>query len=202
VPDIVLPAIEDFLPVGEGDLTRALVWDQIPTSFFEGEPLDPKVLRPLRDASLARQTTLEEFSYLRKIVDRFKTRQEQKLVSLNLEERRQQKADDDAFRKESKSEKEQIAKGDYTFEPFYLGTPPQPRIRAPKKDGDDDDDLAGDEENETYVKADVHLREALRVIGDAVVMGRNRDTWVSSRPPLTATISATSTPSTPTKPRG
>ncbi len=199
IPDIVLPSIEDFLPIGEADLPRAMVWDQIPTSFFEGEPLDPKVLSPLKKASVERQANLEEFSYLRRIVDRFKVRQEQKLVSVNLEERTRQKAEDDAFRKEMKAEKERIAKSDFAFKPFYLGTPPPPKIRAPKKEDDDDDADDAFDENETYVKADVHLREALRVIGDAVAMGKNRELWSSSRPPLTA---VTSTASLPAKPRG
>lgn len=186
VPDIVLPSIEDYLPIGEADLPRALVWDQIPTSTFEGEPLNPKVLTPLRQASLERQSKLEEFAYLRKNVDWFKTRQEQKLISLSLEERKSQKANDDAFRKDMKAEKERLAKNDYSFKPFYLGPPPPPKIKAPKKDGEDDDDLDSIEENDTYVKADVHLREALRVVNDAIELGRNRELWAANRPPLTA----------------
>jgi carboxyl-terminal processing protease len=189
VPDIVLPSIEDFLPIGEADLPRALVWDQIPTSFFEGEPVSPKVVTPLRQSSLERQSKLEEFAYLRKNVEWFKTRQEQKLISVNLEERRSQKAIDDAFRKEMKAEKERIAKGDYAFTPFYLGPPPPPKIKAPKKEGEEDDEFDSFEENDTYVKADVHLREALRVLNDAIELGRNRELWASNRPPLTALLS-------------
>jgi carboxyl-terminal processing protease len=185
VPDITLASIEDYLPIGEADLPRALVWDSIATSKFDGAPLDPKILSPLKAASVARQEKLEEFSYLRKNVEWFKTRQEQKLVSLNLEERRTQKATDDAFRKEMKAEKERIAQGDFPFKPFYLGAPPPKKIKAPKKDDDEDDDFDADE-NETYVKADVHLREALRVLSDAVELGRNRDRWVSNHAPLTA----------------
>lgn len=185
VPDITLPSIEDYLPIGEADLPRALVWDSIATSKFDGAPLDAKILSPLKTASLARQEKLEEFSYLRKNVEWFKTRQEQKLVSLNLDERRNQKAADDAFRKEMKAEKERISKSDFPFKPFYLGAPPVPKIKAPKKDADEDDDFDADE-NETYVKADVHLREALRILSDAVELGRNRDRWVSNHAPLTA----------------
>ncbi len=187
VPDIVLPSIEDYLPIGEGDLPRALVWDQIPTSFFDGEPLDAKVLTPLRQASLERQAKLDEFTYLRKNVDWFKARQEQKLISVNLEERKNLKASDDAFRKEMKAEKERIAKSDYTFKPYYLGPPPPPKIKAPKKEGDDDDELDDSlDENETYLKADVHLRETLRVVSDAIALGRNKELWASNRAPLTA----------------
>lgn len=186
VPDIILPSIEDFIPmIGEADLPRALVWDRIPTSKFEGGPLDPKVLTPLRQASLDRQAKLDEFTYLRNIVDAFKVRQEQKLISINLDERKAQKVSDDAFRKEMKAEKERLAKNDYAFKPFYLGPPPVPKIKAPKKDSDDDDDLDDVEENETYVKMDVHLRETLRVLNDAIILGRNRDVWASNHAPLT-----------------
>ena len=188
VPDIVLPSIEDSLPIGEADLPRALVWDQIPTSFFDGEPVSPKVVTPLRQSSLERQAKLEEFAYLRKNVEWFKNRQEQKLISVNIEERRQQKAADDAFRKEMKAEKERLAKNDFAFTPFYLGPPPPPKIRAPKKDGEEDD-FDAFEENDTYVKADVHLREALRVLNDAIELGRDRELWASNRPPLTALTS-------------
>jgi carboxyl-terminal processing protease len=202
VPDIVLPSIEDHLPIGEADLPRALVWDQIPTSFFDGQPLEGKVREPLVKASTERQASLPEFAYLRKIVDRFKLRQEQKLISLNLEERRKQKEEDVAFRKEVKLEKEQIARSDFPFKPFYLGPPPPPKIKAPKKDEDEDDAADfGDDENETYVKADVHLREALRVVSDAIALGRNQAMWVQNRPPLTA-VSATGAAPGATKPQG
>jgi len=187
VPDIVLPSIDDYIAnIGEGDLPHALIWDQIPTSFFDGAPLEPKVLAPLRQSSLERQQKLEEFAFLRKNVDWFKARQEQKLISVNLEDRRKQKQADDAFHKEMKAEKERLAKNDYAFKPFYLGPPPPPKIKAPKKDDPDDDDADVTEENDTYVKADVHLRESLRVVSDAIVLGRNRELWASNHPPLTA----------------
>jgi carboxyl-terminal processing protease len=187
VPDIVLPSINDFLKIGEADLPRALVWDQIPTSFFDGEPLDTKVLSPLRKTSLERQANLEEFAYLRKNVEWFKARQEQTTLSVNLEQRRAQKASDDAFRKEMKAERERLAKDEFAYRPFYLGPPPPPKIKAPKKDGDEDEDLDGfDDTDAAYAKADVHLRETLRVLSDAVALGRNRELWASSRPPLTA----------------
>ncbi len=188
IPDIILPSIDDYIPnIGEADLPHALVWDQIKTSFFDGAPLEPKVLAPLRQASLERQGKFEEFTYLKKNVDWFKTRQEQKLISVNLEQRQKQKAEDDAFRKEMKAEKELIAKSDFAFKPYYLGPPPAPKIKAPKKDADDDDLGFDPDENETYVKADVHLRETLRVVSDAIGLGRHREQWASNRPPLTAT---------------
>jgi carboxyl-terminal processing protease len=192
VPDIVLPSIDDYLPIGESALPHALVWDQIPSSSFEGSPLDAKIVTSLRQASLERQTKLEEFAYLKKNIEWFKGRQEQKQISLNLDERKRQKADDDAFRKTSKAEREQLAKNDFIFKEFRLGPPLPPKIKAPKKaeDGtpgeDDDNDLSNDDESDTYAKVDIHLRETLRVLSDAVALGQNHDYWASNRPPLTA----------------
>jgi carboxyl-terminal processing protease len=192
VPDIVLPSINEFLPIGEGSLPHALVWDEIPTSFFDGAPLDPKVLKPLRDASIARQEHLDEFHYLRKNVDWFKMRQDQKLVSLNLETRRQQKEADESFRKQMRSEKDILAKNDFHFREFRLGPPPAPKIKPAKKPDDtdiaDDEDELSTDENESNAKVDVHLRESLRVLNDAVMLGENRQYWASNHPPLTALV--------------
>lgn len=191
VPDIVLPSVSNYISgIGESDLPHALVWDKIATSSFDGAPLDAKVLTPLRQSSLERQAKLEEFAYLRKNIDWFKARQEQKLISVNLDERKKQKETDDAFRKEMNAEKKLLAKNDYAFKEFRLGPPNPPRIKAKKdadKDGAPDDDAdIGEEENDTYVKADVHLRETLRVVADAIALGSNKELWASNRPPLTA----------------
>jgi carboxyl-terminal processing protease len=190
IPDIILPSIDEFLPIGEASLPHALVWDEIPTSFFDGAPLDPKVLKALRDSSQQRQTSLEEFGYLRKSVDWFKMRQNEKLVSLNIEKRRQQKDADEAFRKQMNTTKDQLAKSDYPYREFRLGPPPPPKIKAPKKtDGseDDEDELSTDD-NESYSKVDVHLRESLRVLTDAVELGQSHQYWASNHPPLTVAV--------------
>jgi carboxyl-terminal processing protease len=200
VSDIVLPSVDEYLPIGESDLPHALVWDKIKTSSFDGSPLDPKVLALLQHESAARQASLEEFAYTRKYVEWFKQRQAEKLISLNLEERRKQKADDDAFRKAIKAEREQLAKADFPFKEFRLGPPLPPKIVAPrgdevqkagpKKDSDDDDpdapDLDDEDNGDTYGKVDVGLREALRVVNDAIDLGRDHEYWASNHAPLTA----------------
>jgi carboxyl-terminal processing protease len=192
VPDIVLPSIDDYLQIGEGSLPHALVWDEIPTSFFDGAPLEAKVLKSLQQSSTARQDSLEEFLYLRKYVDWFRARQAQKLVSLNLAGRKEQKAADDHFRKEMDAEKERLAKTDYPYREFRLGPPPPPKIKAAKKStdtpDDDDDELSTDEDAESYAKLDVHLRESLRVLNDALALGHDQEYWASNHPPLTAAI--------------
>lgn len=194
VPDIVLPSIEDYLPIGESDLPHALVWDEIPSSFFAGKPLDAKILEALRTDSLNRQNSLEEFSYLKKNVEWFKSRQEQKLISINLEKRQQQREADTAFRKELKEEKEKLAKNDFPYREIRL-VPPPPKPETPKAkpgtdstDGEDDAEELSTDENDAYTKVDVHLRECLRVVNDAITLGQNQQYWASNRPPLTAQL--------------
>jgi carboxyl-terminal processing protease len=212
VSDIVLPSIDEYLPIGESDLPHALVWDKIKTSTFDGAPIDEKVLNRLKAESTARQGSLEEFAYVRKYVEWFKVRQAEKLVSLNLEERRKQKLADDAFRKEIKAEREVLAKSDYPYTEFRLGPPvakpvvatptptpalgdaakagiastAKPASPADSDDGDDAADLNEDANADTYGKVDVGLREALRVVDDAIELGRDHEYWASNHAPLTA----------------
>jgi carboxyl-terminal processing protease len=204
VSDIVLPSVDEYLPIGESDLPHALVWDKIATSSFKGSPIDPKIVDVLRKESEARQSGLEEFGYVRKYVEWFRQREAEKLISLNLVERRRQKAEDDTFRKEIKAERSDLAKLDYPYKEFRLGPPLPPKVAAPKpaatdasgkpviaKDqaDDDDSDLADvedDENTDTYGKVDVGLRESLRVLDDAIELGRNPDHWASDHAPLTA----------------
>ncbi|RFC47062.1 MAG: carboxyl-terminal processing protease [Verrucomicrobia bacterium] len=194
VPDIVLPSIDEFLPIGEASLPHALVWDEIPTSSFDGRPLDPKIASALRAASVARQAKLAEFLFLRKNVDWFKMRQSQKLISLNLETRRAQKVTDDTFRKAFEAEKAQLAKHDYPYREFRLGPPLPPRIKpvkkpdASKEDGEDDESELSTDENDAYAKVDVALRESLRVVNDAVDLSQDRQYWASNHAPLTAPL--------------
>jgi carboxyl-terminal processing protease len=198
ISDIVLPSVDEYLPIGESDLPHALVWDKINTSFFDGAPIDRKLLARLQELSGERQRNLPEFSYVRSYVEWFKERQAQKLISLNLEERRKEKESDDSFRKGIKAERETLAKSDFSYKEFRLGPPLPPKIVAPKveakagasKDEDDDDsdidDTDDDANADAYGKVDVSLREALRVVDDAIQLGHDREYWASNHAPLTA----------------
>lgn len=190
IPDIILPSVD--LKVGEKELPHALVWDEIKTSHFEGKPLDPRVLSPLREKSEARQTTLEEFAYLRKNIDFYKAKQDVKAISLNLDDRRRLKETDDAFRKEMLAERTRLSQGDFKFTEVLLAPPPPPRIKAapnPETDADaDPTELGTDDESQHYTKVDIHLRESLRVLSDALTLGENRELWVSDHAPLTAQL--------------
>ena len=97
--DIVLPSADEFFPIGESDLPHALVWDQIAGVHFDGKPIAPNLLAELRQDSLERQNHLEEFAYLRKYVDGVKSQIDEKQLSLNLDERKQEQQQQDAFKR-------------------------------------------------------------------------------------------------------
>jgi carboxyl-terminal processing protease len=171
VPDIVLPSVDDFLPIGESDLPHALAWDVIPSSFFDAKPLTPAFLAPLRATSLARQEKLPEFDYLKRSINWFKERKDEKSISLNLKARTKEKKDDVAFKKQMDAERKKLALADYKFTEVMIAPPPPPRIKADKKNDETspDDDVDTDE-NERYTPVDIPLREALRVLTDEITI--------------------------------
>ncbi len=169
-PDVVLPSVNDFLPIGESDLPHALAWDHIASSRFNGQPLASAQLTPLVSASAQRQSHLPEFAYQRRAIDWFKARQEQKSVSLNLDQRQREKVADEVFKKNMKDERKQLAAADYKFTEVLLAPPSPPRAKSANKDDDStaEDDEPEADENERYPSADIPLREALRVVQDLI----------------------------------
>ena len=184
-PDIALPSIDDFLPIGESSLPHALVWDEIPSTTFTGKALDQTVVQPLLQASLARQDSLEEFAFLKKSIDRFKERQEQKTVSLNLEQRLALKKSDDEFKKTMDDERDRLAKINYVEHEVKLDSVIKAEVAGANKPAeatvDDGDTDAADGDSKT--KFDVHLRETLRVVSDALHLNNNPLAWTEGRPP-------------------
>ena len=187
-PDITLPSIDDFLPIGESDLPHALMWDEIKSVPFEGKPLAKTFVQPLLEASRERQHTLEEFAYLNKSIDWFKEHQEQKNVSLNLGQRETLKQTDSDFKKVMDTERERLAKGNYASREVKLDSVLKtaavaPKDPAPAAEGDTDA-LDAD----TKAKLDVHLREALRVVKDALRLNLDPQYWANGRAPITAEL--------------
>ncbi len=127
IPDIILPSIDDYLPIGESELPRALAWDEIKAAPFDGGPLSLSVFEPLKNSSAERQKTFEEFSYLNKSIDWFKAKQAEKILSLNLAERQTQRDADKSFRKEMDLERNRLAAAvGYASREFSL-VPPKPK---------------------------------------------------------------------------
>ena len=189
IPDIVLPSADDYIPnIGERDLDHALAWDEIPSAVFDGKPLDPTTLAPLRTASLKRQQSLEEFSFLNTNIEHFKTRvEESKVVSLNLKKREDEKAADKSFNDRTKADRDRLAKNDFPYREFWLGEKPVPKIKSADDDADDTDDT---DDGAAYAKVDIHLRETFRILTDYMNLSPAAQTKTSASPTTAAPLAA------------
>jgi carboxyl-terminal processing protease len=186
-PDVTLPSIDDYLPIGESSLPHALVWDEIKSTNFDGKALAPTFIKPLVQASRERQDSLEEFALLKKNIDWFKERQEQKSISLNLEQRQALKVADDEFKKQVDAERDRLAKNNFVFHEVKLDSVLKAEAAGPKAAAsvlDDGDTDAVDAEGQS--KFDIHLRETLRVVSDALRLDQNPEYWADGRAPITA----------------
>ncbi|MEX0325510.1 MAG: carboxy terminal-processing peptidase [Puniceicoccaceae bacterium] len=99
ISDISLPSANMFLFDGEADLDNALSWDHISPIIYQlPERSNPdftlvqnNLLESLNTKSRQRQERSEEFEFLKENIAWYKERHDMKYVSLNLEERRQEK---------------------------------------------------------------------------------------------------------------
>jgi len=93
--DIVLPSVNEFLPIGESDLPHALAWDQIAeVDWFNdwkklniSSPEEPTLKVALAQNSRARQASLAEFAFLNEQIEWRKARYDEQAISLDLEHR-------------------------------------------------------------------------------------------------------------------
>ena len=220
VPDIILPSMEDVMESGERFLPQALVWDEIGTAEFNGIPLEAHILSPLREASMARQDAMPEFDFLQRNIDWFTARQEQKSVSLNLDDRIEQREVDKEFRDAMDEERKALRDHNYAFTEFLLTPDEEEEALVPEAtaeepvsvtenletenvvvsvDGEalgvaaadleasDVEEIEEEEEEpapDGFARLDIHLREALRVIVDAVEIGQQPQ--FAENVPLTA----------------
>ncbi len=175
IPDIILPSVDELLPIGESSLPHALGWDEIKPSSFSSGPLSTATLAALRSASAARQQKLPEFSFLRDSIGWFKAKQDEKALSLNLADREKQKTADADHKKAADAELKKLEAAAFTFTETMLAPPPPPRIKAAAADDDPAD--PDDRTDERYAKMDINLRESLRILGDALTLTPQPPQW-------------------------
>ncbi len=114
--DIVIPSVNEFLPIGEADLPNVMEWDKIsPADWDFSDSLLPdgslytdKLVEKLRERTEQRREELEEFALLQRQIEWFRERQERKEYSLNIEKRQAQREKDNAFRDQHESERDRL----------------------------------------------------------------------------------------------
>jgi len=178
IPDVALPSLEDFLPIGESDLPNALAWDTIRPARFTGFSLQPDLLSDLQDHSLERQATLDEFEFFQRRLEWFKEKQEQKSISLNLAARQTQKVIDEAFRDEMDAAQTLLAEANYASTEVLLDAVLRNQVSEDTTDEEDTEEGESDDDYTPPPTFDIHLRESLRIMADAIDFSQNPTEWV------------------------
>ena len=169
--DIALPSSLDALPIGEGDLDRALPWDSIPPVRLDPRPAEgflpgvvsDQLLKTLLERSLNRGEMLPEFSLLNEQVKWNSGRAEKKEFSLSRTVRERERDADTAMRDRLEDQLETMADSlNYQSEKF--------KLEAAKNQKDEKQLNLTDEEEEILGVQkpvfDIRLREGLRVAAD------------------------------------
>ncbi|MGZ0656965.1 carboxy terminal-processing peptidase [Coraliomargarita sp. W4R72] len=126
--DIVLPSVNEFLPIGEDDLPHALPWDEVdPVNWINNwtklnvdSPEDPKLVQQLAAASKARQESLEEFQFLNKQIEWRRQRYDEKAISINLKQRIERKIREKDYIDQLDDTYEALSENDYAMEDYLL----------------------------------------------------------------------------------
>lgn len=179
--DIVIPSINELLSMAEADLPHALSWDSIQTIPWTDEStekytstVNEQMINELRNSSSKRQESLEEFKYLQETIDHFKKRQDQKEFSLNLAERKNEKAIDNNFRKTMERKLNNLVKLKIEGLDVQLDSvAKEPQLTAQLKTAlGESSDL--DSKN-TLAKFDIYKRESLRIMSDYIALQMKKD---------------------------
>ncbi len=174
--DVSMQSINDFLPIGESDLENALPWDQIAMINFRRPPEEfiytPEELNFLQTRSLRRQESLEEFKYLEKNISWYKSKRDQKSVSLDMAVRTRQKHEDLNSAKSLNEEFDSLSSLSFEKKDVVLQVVKEQQEKSLLARGVADAET--DDSNGTFSKPDnldIRLHEALRILKD----------WISVR---------------------
>ncbi len=167
ISDISMPSVNDFLPIGESDLDNALPWDKVDRINFN-RPSDEfytnkSEIKQLNLMSNNRQNSNKEFKYLSDNIEIFNSRNNRKLVSLNLNNRHTEKQKD----KDVSSQQE----GKYSFlsdlityrKNIFLDIVQIQNQKSKRIRGESKSDISEFEKPEDI---DVRLHESLRILSD------------------------------------
>lgn len=186
--DIVLPSVNEFLPIGEDDLPHALPWGKIKGIDWANDwdklevasPEDPELVEQLAKRSEERLETFEEFQFLKDQIKWRRQRFEEKEVSIHLEKRIQRKVTEQAYIDELDDTYEALSAEDYAMTPFILKVTEEQEAESESilarrsEEAEADSTDAGSESGPEIVEAeeddepafDIYLRESARIMAD------------------------------------
>lgn len=198
--DIALPSVNEFLPIGEDDLPHALPWGAIKAVDWVTDweklgvdsPEDKGLLELLKSENKERLEALPEFQYLREQIAWRQKRFDEKVISINLEERIQKKIDEQAYVDELDETYDEISSNRYDFEEVLLDVVEDQNALSEKNlaeplqvgnyekkaekplTAEEDGEAVGitetaakdEDEDDDEPRFDIYLREASRIMAD------------------------------------
>ncbi|OAI50858.1 hypothetical protein AYO37_00740 [Opitutia bacterium SCGC AG-212-L18] len=168
--DILIPSINEHLPIAEADLSNPLPWDAIHTIPWTDESIenyadvvDNETLKKINKMSIDRQNSLEEFSFLKDTIEHFRKKRDQKEFSLNLASRKSERANDNEFTKNMEAWLDKLSTKKFELQDIRLNS-------APSKPNANDNHLTDEESTSktTLAKFDIYKREGLRIMSDYI----------------------------------
>ena len=177
--DISMPTINTYLPIGESDLDNALPCDSIaPVNFRRPASefvYDLDDIQNLKEKSLGRQQLLPEFVYLNKDVNWYKNKREETTLSLNLQNRRDQKIKNQKFSDSMSDDFEILSKSAFVRKNINLNIVDIQNTKSREVRGEDNDDSNATNPYKSPSNFDIRLHETCRVMSDWVGMIESRN---------------------------
>ncbi len=191
--DIVLPSVNEFLPIGNSDLPHALPWNKIKglrlsttTSRFSIDRVNKNGLKKaLLNASKQRQKTLEEFSFLNEQIAWRKKRFDEKKISLNLKERIKRKILEQTYIKTLDETYEKLSQKNDKVQKFLtkVSEDLEAISRKNKKENGQKNDagnIPSTEKEEDKPSYDIYLRESTRIMADWIRFNERNVTTITT----------------------
>jgi carboxyl-terminal processing protease len=171
-PDVVLPSMSDYLGISEAELPRALESDEIDKAEFKPLNRVEAFFTSLRKASSKRINSDQDYKYIQEDIARARKQKEDRSVSLNEAERRQErakiKANIEARRKERASRDAPNEKYFETDVKNAATGKPLKKLNAPKPKKENPDPNTVSEDDSNTFRFDPELRETLQILSDFV----------------------------------
>ncbi|MBE9547974.1 MAG: carboxy terminal-processing peptidase [Proteobacteria bacterium] len=182
-PDISFPTPGDSAEYGESALTNALPWTQIEKAEYKPVNQVAPVLAVLDSRYRERLGSSEEFAWIYEDIEEYKENKDRKTVSLLEEERRTERKDNEAQRKQRKEQRYLLHglpvpadEDEKTAEAKIESSASDIAERNPELEAitDADTDENADEADEEDDLPDMILEETARIVADAARLIANK----------------------------
>ena len=167
--DISIPSINMSLPIGESDLDNALPNDSIAAVNFRKTDnqyfVEDSTLETLRENAELRRNKSNAFNYLKRNIDFFKKRREQKTFSLNLTNRINERFHDRQTSEKLNAERNSLSELSYPQRDIKLKIVEDQLLQSRKARGVEEDK----NDSKEFIKPsdfDLPLNETLNIVKD------------------------------------